>query len=78
MSRREKLLGKMRNTPGKIRLSEVEALLGFEGFVVVNRRGSHDTYQRADGRIIVLVRPHGGRTTCHPRDVRRILEALER
>jgi predicted RNA binding protein YcfA (HicA-like mRNA interferase family) len=77
MSRREKLLDKMRKTPGKIRLSEVEALLGFEGFDVVNRRGSHDTYQRTDGRVLVIVRPHGGRTTLHPRDIRRILEALD-
>jgi hypothetical protein len=24
------------------------------------------------------VRPHGKRNTCHPRDIRRLLEALER
>ena len=78
MSRREKLLDKMRRTPDKIRPSEVEALLRFEGFEVVNRRGSHDTYRRPDGRILVVVRPHGGQATCHPRDIRRILEALDR
>ena len=78
MSRREKLLDKMRKTPGKVRPGEVEALLRFEGFEIVNRRGSHDTFQRADGFTLVVVRPHGGRTTCHPRDIRRILEALNR
>ncbi len=78
MSRREKLLDKMKRTPGKIRPGEVEALLRIEGFEIVNRRGSHDTYQRIDGRIVVFVRPHGGQTTCHPRDIRRIPEALNR
>jgi predicted RNA binding protein YcfA (HicA-like mRNA interferase family) len=78
MSRREKLLVKMRKTPDQIRITEVESLLLFEGFERINRRGSHDTYRRADGRILVVVRPHGGRPACHPRDIRRILEALER
>jgi len=40
MSRREKLLDKMRNTPAAIRFSEVEALLRYEGFVLFNQRGS--------------------------------------
>ena len=78
MSRREKLLDRMRKTPDQIRVTMVEALLRFEGFILVNRRGSHDTYRRADGRILVVVRPHGGKKTCHPRDIRRILEALDR
>ena len=59
-------LAPMRTTPDKIRITEVEALLRFEGFDLINRRGSHDTYRRANGRVLVVVRPHGGRTTCHP------------
>jgi hypothetical protein len=41
MARREKLIAKMRNSPGNIRFSEVDALLRFEGFVLFNQRGSH-------------------------------------
>ena len=78
MGRREKLLEKMRATPAKIRFSEVEALLRYEGFVLFNSRGSHRTYHREDGRLLTVVRPHGKRKTCHPSDIRRILEALER
>jgi predicted RNA binding protein YcfA (HicA-like mRNA interferase family) len=78
MSRREKLLGKMRASPGAIRFSEVEALLRHEGFVLFNARGSHRTFHRADGRLLTIVRPHGGRKTCHPDDIRKILEALAR
>lgn len=77
MSRRAKLIEKMRNSPGSIRFSEVDALLRYEGFVLFNQRGSHCSYHRADGRLITIVRPHGQRTTCHPLDVRKLLEVLK-
>ena len=76
MSRRQKLIDKMRNTPGKIRYTEVDALLLYEGFALVNSRGSHRTYRRTDGRSLTVVYPHGTRKTCDPDDIRKILEAL--
>ena len=78
MSRRDKLLAKMRDTPGNIRLGEVDVLLRHEGFVLFNQRGSHCTYHRADGLLITIVKPHGKRKTCHPDDIRKLLEALGR
>ena len=78
MSRREKFRLKLRDSPGEIRFSEVEALLRHEGFVLVNSRGSHRTYHREGGRVLTVVKPHGGRKTRHPDDVRKVLEALER
>ena len=77
VSRREKLVQKMRNSPGSIRFGEVDALLRHEGFVLFNRRGSHRTYHHADGRLLTIVVPHGGRTTCHPADIRCLLEKLK-
>jgi predicted RNA binding protein YcfA (HicA-like mRNA interferase family) len=78
VSRREKLLDKIRLSPRNVRFSEIEALLRYEGFVLFNQRGSHRTYHRADGRLLTIVRPHGRRKTCYPEDVRKILEALKR
>jgi predicted RNA binding protein YcfA (HicA-like mRNA interferase family) len=78
VDRREKLLKKMRNSPTGVRFAEVVALLHIEGFVLFNRRGSHCTFHRADGRLLTIVRPHGSRTTCHPADIRKLLEAIER
>ncbi|NLF09520.1 MAG: type II toxin-antitoxin system HicA family toxin [Pirellulaceae bacterium] len=78
MNRRDKLIQKMRNSPSGIRFSEIVSLLQHEGFVLFNRRGSHCTFHRADGRLLTIVRPHGARNTCHPADVRKILEATER
>jgi predicted RNA binding protein YcfA (HicA-like mRNA interferase family) len=76
MSRRDKLLQKMRQSPRNIRFDEVKVLLRYEGFVLFNRRGSHCTYHRQDGRLLTVVRPHGGHKTCNPDDIRKILEAL--
>ena len=78
MARRDKLYQMMRETLAKVRFTEVEALLRYEGFILFNSRGSHRTYHREDGRLLTVVRPHGKRRTCHPSDIRRILEALER
>jgi predicted RNA binding protein YcfA (HicA-like mRNA interferase family) len=76
VSRRDKLVAKMRSTPGNIRFGQVDSLLRYQGFVLFNRRGSHRTYHHADGRLITVVVPHAKRKTCHPDDGRRLLEVL--
>jgi predicted RNA binding protein YcfA (HicA-like mRNA interferase family) len=76
VSRRTKLIERMRNTPGNIRFAQVDALLRHEGFVLFNKRGSHRTYHHADGRLITIVVPHGKRKTCYPDDIRKLLEVL--
>ena len=76
MSRRAKLMESMRASPGNIRFVQAEALLRYEGFVIFNGRGSHSTFHHPDGRLITIVRPHGGRKTCHPADIRKLLEVL--
>jgi predicted RNA binding protein YcfA (HicA-like mRNA interferase family) len=78
MTRREKLRERMLVASGTIRFAEMEALLRYEGFVLFNARGSHRTYHHADGRLLTLVRPHGGRTHCHPADIHKLLEILQR
>lgn len=77
MSRRAKLIEKMRNSPSKIRFGEVDSILRYEGFVLFNKRGSHRTYHHPSGRLVTIVRPHGGRKTCHPEDIRKLLGVLE-
>ena len=76
MSQRAKLVEKMRKAPGNIRFAQVHALLRHEGFVLFNKRGSHRTYHHEEGRLITIVVPHGKRKTCHPEDIRRLLEVL--
>ncbi len=77
MSRREKLIAKMQNSPRSIRFGEVDALLRSEGFVLFNKRGSHRTYHHVDGRLITIVVPHGRRKTCSPADVKKVLDLFD-
>jgi predicted RNA binding protein YcfA (HicA-like mRNA interferase family) len=77
MSKREKLIEKMRGAPGSIRFAEAHALLRYEGFVLFNKRGSHRTYHHDDGRLITVVVPYGRHKTCHPADILKLLEVLE-
>lgn len=76
MSRREKLIEKMRRTPRNIRFGEVDSLLRYEGFVLFNKRGSHRTYHHVDGRLLTIVVPHGRRKTCSPADIQKLFEVL--
>jgi predicted RNA binding protein YcfA (HicA-like mRNA interferase family) len=76
VSRRVKLIARMRKLPGEIRFAQVAALLRYEGFVLFNKRGSHRTFHHLDGRLITVVVPHGNRKTCFPEDIRRLLEVL--
>ena len=76
MSQIDKLVDKMRRSSSTIRFPQVETLLRRTGFVLFNSRGSHRTYHHADGRIVTIVRPHGRRKTCHPLDIRKLLEVL--
>jgi predicted RNA binding protein YcfA (HicA-like mRNA interferase family) len=76
VGRREKLIEKMRRTPGSIRFAEVEAILHHQGFVLFNTRGSHRTDHDTGGRVLTIVRPHGRRKTCDPDDIKTLLEVL--
>ena len=74
MSRRQKLIARMKATPDKIRFEEAVSLLEYLGFKTSNKRGSHRTYRDAAGRAVILVRPHGRHNTCDPKDIGKLLE----
>ena len=75
MTKREKLLARIRNNPKNVRFDELEGLIVSHGFEKAGSRGSHNVYVR-DTIVITLVRPHGSKKFCHPLDVKDVLEAL--
>jgi predicted RNA binding protein YcfA (HicA-like mRNA interferase family) len=77
MNQRDKLIAKMRNAPANIRFADIEALLDYLGFVLYNRRGSHCVYHSPSGQVLTLVRPHGGKATCHPADIKKLIKVLD-
>ncbi len=76
MSRIEKLVQRMAANPRNVRFAEARRVLEAYNWAVDNTVGSHYTFLK-EGKRLVLIRPHGGRNTLHPKDVKRVLEAIE-
>ena len=76
MSRDDKIIRRMKQSPRNIRFEEIDSFLrrqGFEG----TQRGSHCQYRREDGVRFSLVKPHGADKTVNQNAVKEILERLE-
>ena len=76
MSRDDKIIRKMKQSPRSVRFEELEALLtrlGFEG----TQRGSHVQFRRGDGMRFSIVKPHGGRKTVNQNAIKDIIERLD-
>ncbi len=69
-------LQRLKRDPKGVRFSELERIILRTGFVLDRTRGSHHVYVRGN-RVLTVVKPHGGRKACHPRDVRDVIRFLE-
>ncbi len=69
-------LTRLKRNPAGVRFSNLERIILRAGFTLDRTRGSHCVYVRGN-RILTVVRPHGKRKTCHPRDVRDVIRFLE-
>ncbi len=75
MSRDEKLLQKMRQSPRNVHFAELDGFLKREGFESRQRGTSHVVYKRPGMRLTVA-RPHGGKKTVDKRAIAEVLEKL--
>jgi predicted RNA binding protein YcfA (HicA-like mRNA interferase family) len=73
MSRREKLLEKLRNNRHNVSFADVEALLLYCGFRLARSAGSHFIYQRAGCPPVNITR-HGDQV--RPAAVKEVLDIL--
>lgn len=69
-------LERLKRKPTGVRFSDLERIILRAGFTLDRVRGSHHVYVRG-GRVLTIVKPHGKRKTCHPRDVRDAIRFLE-
>ncbi|NQU05976.1 MAG: type II toxin-antitoxin system HicA family toxin [Calditrichaeota bacterium] len=76
MSRREKLIAKMKANPHRIRFTEMQTIVNSEGFVKFNQRGSHVTFRHQDGRRFTLTIPHGRESYLWASQVIKTLEKI--
>jgi predicted RNA binding protein YcfA (HicA-like mRNA interferase family) len=78
MSRDDKIIRKMKESPRNVRFEELDGFLKRQGFEVQPRkRGSHNTYRRTDGLKITVARPHGGKKTVNINTVQEVIDKLE-
>lgn len=76
MSKMNKDLSKIKETPKGARFKELEKVILRAGFRLMNIRGSHHVYKKGD-RILTLVRPPGRHKYCHWLDVKDVVKILE-
>ena len=76
MVKRPDDLDRLKRKRKGVRFAELERIILRAGFSLDRVRGSHHVYVRGN-RILAVVKPHGGRKTCHPGDVRDVVRFLE-
>jgi len=76
MSRDDKIICKMKESPRNVRFEELDGFLKRQGFKGT-QRGSHVQYRREDGMRFSIVRPHGSNKTVNQNAIREVLERLE-
>lgn len=73
MSRRKKLLDKLRHNPKGVRFEELAKLLEWYGFELKRVQGSHYSYKRGSRHIVVVRRAHH----VHSEAVREVLGIID-
>lgn len=73
MSRREKLLAKIRNNPRGVSFDELAKLLEWHGFELKRVKGSHHAFRR--GPYVIIVARH--KPHVHVKAVRQALSVID-
>lgn len=76
MSRDDKFIRKMKQSPKNIRFEELDGFLRRRGFEGTQRRSSHVQYRHEDGMRFSVVKPHGDDKTVNQNAIQDILERL--
>lgn len=78
MSRDDKIIRKMKQSPRNIRFKEIDGFLRRQGFERRQPRkgSSHYFYFREDGIRFTITMPHGGKKTVDPAAVNTVLTEL--
>ena len=76
MEQIKKLIQHMGVNPRNGRFPEARRVLEAYGWAVDTSVGAHDTFLQGKRRV-VLVKPHGGHKTLHPKDVQTVRPVSE-
>lgn len=73
MSKQQKRIEGLKNNPRDVRPEELEAVVVAAGFKPRMGKGDHRVYSKGDRRVTIDF----GRSPCHPKSVKDVLEAIE-
>jgi predicted RNA binding protein YcfA (HicA-like mRNA interferase family) len=59
------------------RFADLVQILKQHGWEHQSAAGSHHVYSKAHCLPIMIVKPHGTQKHCHPKDVNKVISALE-
>jgi predicted RNA binding protein YcfA (HicA-like mRNA interferase family) len=76
MSKKDKVIKKIKQNPSGVRFREIESLLLGLGFTKRQSGSSHCIYRKED-KIIMIVKPHKGEKFTALVDVKKVLKYLE-
>ena len=77
MAKKENQLAKLKKNKTNIAFSELIRILRDEGYTEQSITGSHHIFGKKDTLPVMIVKPHGGKKSCHPMDVNKVIKILE-
>lgn len=73
MSKIEKLIEKIKENPKHVHFEDLIKALKTKGYDIINIRGSHYSFSNGE-TTMTIVKPHGGRNSCHVLDVKEVIK----
>ena len=77
MVKKNNQLVRLKKNKTNIAFSELSQILRNEGYVEQSIKGSHYIFGEKGNLPIMIVKPHGGKKSCHPMDVNKVIKILE-
>jgi len=77
MVKKQNPLVKLKASKANIKFAELVKILQLLGYIEQNIVGSHFIFGKTGHLPILIVKPHGNKKTCHPKDVNKVIKLLE-
>jgi predicted RNA binding protein YcfA (HicA-like mRNA interferase family) len=77
MAKKENPLTRLKKHKTNIGFSELVHILRDKGYVEQSIKGSHHIFGKKGNLPVMIVKPHGGKKSCHPMDVNKVIKMLE-
>jgi predicted RNA binding protein YcfA (HicA-like mRNA interferase family) len=77
MVKKQSPLVRLKASKSTIKFAELVRILQSAGYTEQNIVGSHCVFGKTGQLPVLIVKPHGNKNTCLPKDVNRVIKILE-